>query len=527
MRRSSVHKHRQPSPATCSFGPRVRFAIRLALCLAIVLSPAVGQDKPKEVKVGSKAFTEGVILGEVLRIAAKSAGAEARHQREMGGTPIVWQALQKGQIDAYVEYSGTLIQEILKKENVYAPEDVEKSLAAKGIKTTERLGFQNTYALGMRRKDAEKRGIKTISDLAEALKSGGLKLAFSEEFMSRADGWHGLQEKYGIGEIDVTTMDHTIAYRSLSEEVIDVTDIYTTDAEIKSYDLIPLEDDKVYFAGYYAVILYRAELEERAPKVVEKFKALAGQINLEHMQSMNEQVRMGRKPEAVVAAAEVKRILQYDANEEDPASAIAVAKRIGAALGQHLLMVALSLTAAILIAIPLGIVAYRHPKLGFGILSVASIVQTIPAMALFVFLIPILQTGLKPAVVALFLYSILPILRGTFTGLTGIQPSLVESAESLGLPPNARLRLIELPLALPSILSGIKTSAVINVGTATIGAIIGAGGLGQSIIAGVRNNDIWTILEGAVPAAVLAVVVQRLFDWIEHALVPAGLRGKR
>lgn len=504
----------------------------VAIALAFFSAPAIalaetGQatSGPK-VAIGSKSFTEGVILGEVLRLAAKSAGADARHNREMGGTPVVWQALNKGQIDAYVEYSGTLMLEILAKEGVLTDDEVQKSLAAKGLKATERLGFQNTYALGMRRKDAEARGIKSISDLAKALQEGKIKLAFSEEFMSRADAWKGLREKYHFPDVDPKTMDHTIAYRSLSEGAIDVTDIYTTDAEVRAYDLIPLEDDRAYFAGYYAVILYRADLEERAPQVVAQFNKLAGKIGNEVMMKMNQQVRLGHKPEALVASAEIQRILDYD-SKENPSGSWATIERIFVALRQHLLMVAISLSVAIIVAIPLGIVAYRHPRVGFGILSIASVVQTIPAMALFVFLIPLLKTGLVPAIVALFLYSILPILRGTYTGLRGIQPSLIESAQSLGLPANARLRLIELPLALPSILSGIKTAAVINVGTATIGAIIGAGGLGQSIIAGVRNDDIWTILEGAVPAALLAIVVQRLFDRIENWMVPEGLRGKR
>ena len=135
--------------------------------------------------------------------------------------------------------------------------------------------------------------------------------------------------------------------------------------------------------------------------------------------------------------------------------------------------------------------------------------------------------GGPPAVVALFLYSLLPIVRNTCTALTEIPPPLREAALALGLPSTARLRYIELPMAMPSILAGIKTSAVINVGAATLGALIGAGGYGQPILTGIRLDDTGLILEGAIPAAGLALLVQGFFDLIERIAVPKGLRLRR
>ena len=152
------------------------------------------------------------------------------------------------------------------------------------------------------------------------------------------------------------------------------------------------------------------------------------------------------------------------------------------------------------------------------------VIQTIPSLALIVFMIPLLGIGNVPAIVALFLYSLLPIVRNTHTGLKDIPTPVRESAEALGLPRGARLRLVELPMAARSILSGIKTSAVINVGTATLGALIGAGGYGQPILTGIRLNNLELILEGAVPAALLALGVQGAFDLLELILVPKGLR---
>jgi osmoprotectant transport system permease protein len=185
-------------------------------------------------------------------------------------------------------------------------------------------------------------------------------------------------------------------------------------------------------------------------------------------------------------------------------------------LREHLQLVAVSLLAAIVVSIPLGILAAKVPAVGSLVLNVVGIVQTIPPLVLLVLMVPLLGIGAPPAIAAMFLYSLLPIVRNTCAGLQGISPSLQESAAVLGLPPGARLRLIELPLAARSILAGIKTSAVINVGAATLAALIGAGGLGQPIITGIRLDNLGLILEGAIPAALLAIVVQALFDTIER-----------
>ncbi len=194
---------------------------------------------------------------------------------------------------------------------------------------------------------------------------------------------------------------------------------------------------------------------------------------------------------------------------------------------QHLYLVVISLSAAIIVSIPLGIIAFRNKKVGHFVLGIVGIIQTLPSLALLVFMIPFFGIGAVPAIVALFLYSLLPIVRNTYSGLKDIPTDIRESAEALGLSDFARLRLIEIPLASRSILSGIKTSAVINVGTATLGALIGAGGYGQPILTGIRLDSIGLILEGAIPAAVLALLVQGLFDLSERFFVPKGLRLER
>jgi osmoprotectant transport system permease protein len=191
---------------------------------------------------------------------------------------------------------------------------------------------------------------------------------------------------------------------------------------------------------------------------------------------------------------------------------------------EHLALVGVSLLAAILVAIPLGVLAWRRPRLGRGVLAAVGIVQTVPSLALLVFMVPLLGLGAVPATVALFLYGLLPIVRNTHAGLAGVPVDLRQSAEALGLSRGAILRIVELPLATRSILAGIKSAAVINVGTATLGALVGAGGFGQPIFTGVRLDDVGLILEGAVPASLLALAVQALFDGLERVIIPRGLQ---
>ena len=190
----------------------------------------------------------------------------------------------------------------------------------------------------------------------------------------------------------------------------------------------------------------------------------------------------------------------------------------------HLALSGISLLAAILIAIPLGILAVNFEKFGKVILGIVSMVQTIPSLALLVFLIPLFGVGTLPALVALFMYSLLPIVQNTHQGIRDIPNHLRESATVMGLPKLFQIRNIDIPMAMPSILAGVKTAAVINIGTATLGAIIGAGGFGQAILTGIRLDDMHLILSGAIPACLLALLAQGMFDLLSYVLVPEPLR---
>lgn len=486
------------------------------ICLAALLLATCAAAQT--VTIGSKTFTESVILGEIVTRLVRDAGAQAEHQSAFGGSRVLWNALLHGDLDIYPEYTGTIAQEILAGRDLAAGEDgLRAAVEAEGLRMGRPLGFNNTYAVGMREQIAHSLGIRTISDLRA---HPDLVFGFSHEFMDRGDGWPALRSAYGLPQTDVRGLQHDLAYRALESDDIHAMDLYSTDAEIEYYGLRALIDDLEHFPTYHAVLIYRPDLKARAPHVVAALRRLEGAIDGGTMTGMNKRVKIDRVSEARVAAD----FLDSAFGLSSPVVEITVAGRLLRRTREHLTLVVLSLAAAILIAVPLGILAARHERLGQMILGMAGVIQTIPALALLVFMIPVFGTGELPAICALFLYSLLPIVRNTYTGLTDIPQHMRESAEALGLPRGVRLRLIELPLASRSILAGIKTSAVINVGFATLGAFIGAGGYGQPILTGITKHDNYLVLQGAVPAAVLALLVQGLFELSERVLVPRGLR---
>ncbi len=488
----------------------------LLLIVFINLPPTTFAQSSETIKTGSKKFTENVILGEITTQLIRSENVNGIHIRELGGTRILWNALLKGEIDIYPDYTGTIIEEILADENV-TNKNLKDILSQYEIGIVYPLGFNNTYAIGMKKEDAENYGIENISDLRM---HPNLKFGFTNEFMDRKDGWRGLQKFYNLPQTNVNGLDHDLAYRGLASSSIDVIDLYSTDAEINYYNLKVLKDDLHYFTDYQAVLLYRKDLEKIFPKVVDTINKLKNSIPESLMIKMNSDVKINGKSEEEVAAQFIKDKFSIELNFVEST----FISRLWHNTKEHLYLVLISLSAAILVSIPLGISSYKNKKLGKLIIGITGIIQTVPSLALLVFMIPLLGIGSSPAIVALFLYSLLPIVRNTFTGLEDIPTSIKESAIVLGLSSFAILKKIELPLASRSILAGIKTSAVINVGTATLGALIGAGGYGQPILTGIRLDSVPLILEGAVPAALLALIVQWIFDLSEKVIVPKGLR---
>lgn len=477
-----------------------------ALLLLLLIVPASAD----ELTVGSKKFTESVILGDVCAGRLSASGATVKHIAELGGSRVLFDGLVAGELDAYVEYSGTLLHELLPGP------DPDGQLAALGLARTGELGFNNTYAMGMVRARATELGIASISDLAG---HPDLQLGFGHEFLDRADGWPLLQQTYGLPQTP-RGLDHDLAYKGLNGGVLDVVDLYSTDAEIAQYDLAVLTDDRQMFPEYRAFVLHRADLPADA---IAALRSLAGTVDGPTMVAMNRAARVDGVPSAQVAADFLGSLGVAVA----PVAVESAAARMARHGRRHVVLVGSSLALALLVALPLGVLAASRPKLGQAVLAGVGVLQTVPSLALLVLMIPLLGIGPMPAIAALFLYSLLPIVRNTHAGLTGIDPALRESAIALGLPPRARLLQVELPLATPSILAGVQTAAVLNVGTATLGALIGAGGLGEPILTGIRLDDVSLILQGALPAAALALLVQAGFEGLGRLVIPAGLQPSR
>lgn len=470
-----------------------------------------------KIKIGSKNFTEGILLGDMATLLVQKNNVEAEHIQGLGGSRVLWDALRSGHIDIYAEYTGTLSEELLKNSQLRNLKDFETELLKLGIGISRPLGFNNTYAFGLKKKLAEKMQLKTMSDLRKNLE---LKFGFSNEFLARNDGWKAIQARYQLPHKNITGLDHDLAYEGLRSGKIDITDIYTTDAEIARYELVALEDDLNFFPKYEAVFLYK--IDRVSDDIVASLNSVHTKVNEEKMSAMNSAVKIEKKNSRSVAAEFLNTHTAqtgFSQNVSQTKFGLFVMYTV-----DHLKLFLLSLIGAIVWGIPLGIVAAARVRAAKAILGVTAVIQTIPSLALLVLMIPLLGIGFAPAFFALFLYSLLPIVRGTYLGLTTIPLALAESAQALGLPYKARLRFIDLPLATNSILSGIKTSAVINVGTATLGALIGAGGYGQPILSGIRLSDTSQILMGAIPSAILALLVQFLFDRLEAYLTPAGLK---
>ena len=467
------------------------------------------------VVIGSKKFTESYVLGEIAKRTLSDANIAAEHRQGMGGTIILWEALRTGQIDAYPEYTGTIAQEILKTERQLSLQEFESALEKLGIGMTEPLGFNNTYALVMQRNEAARLGVHTISDLQ---KHPEFKFGLTHEFLDRHDGWRPLASRYQLNPQSVVGIDHALGYAALKNGSFDVKDAYSTDAKIAEYDLVALEDDQQFFPRYQAVFLFRFALPT---PVISALRQLEGTIDEARMIKLNAEAE--RTKDYARAAS---LYFNNGARSTIFFSGESFAHKLARWTLRHLELAGFSLLLSVIVGIPLGILASRGGAVGHVILGFAGVMQTIPSLALLALLVPLPFFGIsvRTAITALFLYGLLPIVRNTATGLQDIPRSLRESAIALGLERGAQLRKIFLPIASRSILAGIKTSAVINIGTATLAALIGAGGLGEPILSGLNLNDHVTILQGAIPAAVLALLVQWLFDLLDRVLIPKGLR---
>jgi osmoprotectant transport system permease protein len=490
--------------------------------------PPPGSAPAPLLRIGSKRFTESYVLGELLRQQAASAGP-AIHRAGLGNTAILLAALQSDQIDVYPEYTGTIVREILGREDLESIEAMRAPLAAMGLGVGVPLGFNDAYALAVPATLAKRLGLRTLADLATHPE---LRLGLSQEFLQRRDGWPNIVRRYQLNLPTPHGLDHGLAYQALSSDAVDVIDAYTTDARLARTGLIVLDDPLHALPPYQAVLLYRLGVPERAPGAWRALTALTGRIDAEAMRLANAQVDLDHRSFAAAASALRARLDQdgrrssattvtppeREAADQSSAPQAGLGARLLSTLlsretlhllGQHLALVGGPVLLAILVGLPLGMLAAYVPRLGAPVLVVTGVLQTVPALALLALLIAVTGTiGMLPALVALFIYALLPIVSATQVGLVGIDRDLREAAVALGAPWLLRVRYIELPAARRTILAGVRTAAVINVGGATLAAFVGAGGLGERIVSGLAVNDPALLLAGAIPAALLAVLIE-------------------
>jgi osmoprotectant transport system permease protein len=479
------------------------------LCANAVSAPAI--------VVGSKIFTEGYVLGEVAAqaIEASSPPVPVTRKLGMGSTGILFQSLSSGAIDVYADYTGTLTEAIIKNPQLKSQQEIQNALARLNLVMSDPLGFNNTYALAVRESFARQNNVHTITDLARL--KGTVRAAFSYEFMDRADGWPGLAAAYhlDLSAKNVNRMEHSLTYQAIDQNAVDVIDVYSTDAKIRKFDLRVLDDDRAYFPVYQAVWVARKDFVDRYPAQWQALQKLAGTIDVNTMLDMNAAADIDKQSYAQIAA----RFRGAQARVTDT-----LTSRIAHRTVEHLWLVAISLVFSIVIGVPLGVAAVRFQTTGQAILLLSAMIQTVPSLALLCFLIPLFGVGTKPALVALCLYSLLPVVLNTFTGIRSIDPRHLENARAFGLNSRQILFRIVLPLASPMLLAGVKTATIVSIGTATLAALVGAGGYGAPIVSGLSLNDVPTILTGAIPAALMAWLAHGVFEVLGKFLIPAGLQ---
>ncbi|MBC7474205.1 MAG: ABC transporter permease subunit [Candidatus Sericytochromatia bacterium] len=491
----------------------------ITLLTIFSISPAFADT----IKIGSKKFPESQLLAEMMSILIEEK-TEHKVDRKfgLGGTLICFEALRTNSIDLYPEYTGTGLTAILKDNIQINDADKVYQKVSQGFKEKYNIswlkpfGFNNTYALAI----SKKLNIKNISELSSHLSE--LRVALSHEFINRSDGYEGLSKHYGFSFPNMKGMEHGLVYKAIESGQVDLTDAYSTDGNLIKYNLLLLKDDKKFFPPYYAAPIIRGEILKKYPEIEKVLNTLNNQINDQEIIKLNYQVEVKSESYEKVARqflVEKKFIAdnKAESKKENPIIKLTL---------QHIFLTIVATFFSILVGLPLGLLISRYKKLASPILSIAGVIQTIPSLAILGFMIPVFGIGTAPAIAALFLYGLLPIIRNTYTGITSVDPALKEAGKGMGMTQMQLMFKLELPLSTRIIMAGIRTATVINIGTATLAAFIGAGGLGELIVTGLTLNDNNLILSGAIPSAILALVVDFLLARLENILEPNGLKLK-
>jgi osmoprotectant transport system permease protein len=525
------------------------FVARALLIGAVIAASISAQSVPpaspsdsRPVVVASKPFGESYLLCEMFAQLLESRGFPVERRPGLGATEIAFGALRTGAIDVYPEYTGTGLVAILHDslaDSVLADSRAVFAHVARrfaddyDVRWLPPLGFQNTYAIAVTRATASKYRLRTLSDLAR--EGPHLTAGFTADFIGRSDGLVGLSRVYGLRPRAVRPLAPAVKYQALASGAVDVIDGYSTDGLLERYDLATLVDDRHFFPPYEAAALVSGRLETQMPGAIAALTLLSGRLDEKAMRQLNRRVEVDGEDVRAVAADELKALGLIAGGETtrrvdgEPRAGFGTylwdrRADLASLTLRHLLLVAIALLGAVVVAVPLGLFLERTRRIAEPAIGALGVLQTIPSIALLAFMIPLLGVGVTPALLALWLYALYPIARGTYTGVRDADPEAVAAAEALGTTPVQRLLWVRLPLAVPVIMAGIRTAAVITVGAATLAAFIGAGGLGEPIVAGLALADTRMILSGALPAALLALLVDAALGLVERLVAPAHRR---
>lgn len=511
--------------------------IRLAgvfLGAAILLS-----HQEETLRIGHKNFAESELLAEMFaRVIADRTGLRVERVR-LADTLPCFEALKSGQIAAYPEYTGTGLVEMLGEAPVRSRREalyrVRTEFQARwDLWWLGPLGFNNAYEMAVPRDVAERHHLRTLSDLAKVAPQ--LRAAFGFDFATREDCLPGLRKAYGMEFKEVRQMQQNLKYQAAGRRAVDCIDVYTTDGLLLVHDLVVLEDDRKFFPPYEAAPLVRGDLLRRRPEVGAALGLLAGAIDETRMRKLNRRVDQDKEPVERVAQEALEELgilVARGAPGPSGRSASFVSylvdhrAKLAAQTVEHLALSGAGLLLGVLVAMPLAFLLERRRALAEPVIRAVSLTQTIPSLALLAFMIPLFGIGPAPAILALWIYSIFPVLRNGYTGIRDADPRAVEAAIALGMTGSQVLWSVRLPLAAPVIMAGVRTAAVLTVGTATLAAFVGAGGLGEPIVSGLQKADPHVILSGALPAAALALVVDAVLAAAERLVRPRGLERRR
>ena len=513
-----------------------------AITIGGTLPLVLGGQATRPIVVASKPFGESYLLAEMFSQLLESRGIPVERKPGLGATEIAFGALRKNAIDVYPEYTGTgliaILHDTLPEAILSDPRAVFAHVSGRferlyKVRWLPPLGFQNTYAIAVTHATASRLHLRSLSDLAR--ESSSITAGFTADFIGRSDGLVGLTRVYGLRPRAVRPLAPAVKYQALVSGAVDVIDGYSTDGLLARYDLVTLTDDRHFFPPYEAAALVSSRLERDMPAAIATLTLLSGRLDERTMRQLNRRVEVDGEDVSRVAHDELLRLGLIGAQAATAGETRTTRAgfwrylwerrgSLASLTGRHLLLVAIALLAAVIIAVPLGLALERSRRLAEPTIGALGVIETIPSIALLAFMIPLLGVGIVPALVALWLYALYPIVRATYTGVRDADPDAVSAAEALGTTPRQRLIWVRVPLAAPVIMAGIRTAAVITVGAATLAAFIGAGGLGEPIVAGLALADTRMILSGALPAAALALVVDGVLAIVERLIAPAHRR---